>query len=75
MTLGTQMVVDVAMGSGQLMWLGIGIWVVVVIGAAWTCQLAWQWAVGGGIRVVIVSDVVMRLGACMVVIGVAAVRQ
>jgi len=41
------LVVDVAMmGGGQLMWLGIGIHVVVVIGAAWACQLVWRWAVG-----------------------------
>ena len=39
--LGTQMVVDVAMGGGRLMWLGIGIWVVVIVGAAWAHWLAW----------------------------------
>jgi len=35
------MVVDVAMGGGRLMWLGIGIWVVVIVGAAWAHWLAW----------------------------------
>jgi len=44
--LGTQMVVDMAMGGGQLTWLGVGIWVVVIIGAAWARWLAWRWAVG-----------------------------